>query len=312
MIDKQPRRAPRVVPLGLSMMQMSWQPLLDEARGRPFPPNVPKLQQINTALRQSLIDALNGDQLRNEFSIAEIGDAMFPPPEALDFFLRLYLQFIQPRFPVLHLPTFDIYTCPPFLLVAMLLLGSSHSFSDNGRFTGTFHHNLRVACLRMQELDTKFVRTLVHLWSGTDKLQLRSLDSILTYFLLCLAGTWSMSKESYEFAEGSRGVLITACRRMRLLDCRPSSFDTSKFRNSPFGLEETKWLAWIDNEKSKRLGLSVYMYDCQYPALFNNQHFVSKAETTNCVFPCDEALWEAPSAESWRALLGPAILPKPE
>lgn len=121
-----------------------------------------------------------------------------------------------------------------------------------------------------------------------------------------------MSKESYEFAEGSRGVLVTACRRMRLLDCRPSSFDSSKFRDAGFGTVETKWLNWIDNEKGKRLGLSVYMYDCQYPALFNNQHFVSKAETTNCVFPCDEPLWESPSAESWKSLLGAAELPKAE
>jgi hypothetical protein len=45
----------------------------------------------------------------------------------------------------------------------------------------------------------------------------------MTTFLLCLAGTWSGSKQAYEFAEGGRGPLITACRRARLLDCRPSS-----------------------------------------------------------------------------------------
>ena len=120
-----------------------------------------------------------------------------------------------------------------------------------------------------------------------------------------------MTKESYEFAEGSRGVLVTACRRMRLLDCRPSSFDTSKFRDSGLDPQEIHWLAWIENEKGKRLGLSVYMYDCQYPALFNNQHFVSKAELTNSAFPCEEHLWAANSAQSWKSLLGPKDFPKP-
>jgi hypothetical protein len=53
----------------------------------------------------------------------------------------------------------------------------------------------------------------------------------------------------------------------------------------------------------------VQIFDCQYPALFNNQPYVSKAETTNCVFPCPEEYWEAPNAESWKMLLGPADMP---
>jgi len=69
------------------------------------------------------------------------------------------------------------------------------------------------------------------------------------------------------------------------------------------------WLAWVETEKRKRLGLSVYIFDCQYPALFNNQPYVSKAETTNCVFPCPEEYWEAPNAESWKMLVGPADMP---
>ena len=156
-VESQPRRAPRIIPIGLGVSSMSWQPQVDEARGRPTAPFAPKLQQINNDLRLSLLEALNGDPRRNEFSIAEISDAMFPPPEVLDFFLRLYFQFIQPRFPVLHIPTFDIYQSPPLLIVAMILLGSSHSFGDRGRFSGTFYQNLRVACLRMQELDSKYV-----------------------------------------------------------------------------------------------------------------------------------------------------------
>lgn len=138
------------------------------------------------------------------------------------------------------------------------------------------------------------------------------MDNILTYFLLCLAGTWSGSKQSYEFAEGARGVLVTACRRMRLFDDRPAPIDATRFQDAGCSLDNAKWLAWIEVEKSKRLGLSIYMYDCQYPALFNIQHFINKGETTNLTFPCDEFLWQAPTAHAWKAILAPSILPEPE
>ncbi|EHK97942.1 putative Vegetative incompatibility protein HET-E-1 [Glarea lozoyensis 74030] len=53
----------------------------------------------------------------------------------------------------------------------------------------------------------------------------------------------------------------------------------------------------------------VEMFDCMYPALFNNQPYVSKAETTNCAFPCAEEFWEVPTAESWKSMLGSADAP---
>jgi hypothetical protein len=46
-----------------------------------------------------------------------------------------------------------------------------------------------------------------------------------------------------------------------------------------------------------------------YPALFNNQPYVGKAETTNCVFPCGDEFWIAPTAESWKSLVGSANEP---
>lgn len=64
----------------------------------------------------------------------------------------------------------------------------------------------------------------------------------------------------FEFAEGVRGILITASRRARLLDCRPASRvnlgSTSLPTNSP---GEVEWFSWIETEKRKRLGLSIYV-----------------------------------------------------
>ncbi|KAF8849640.1 hypothetical protein BDZ45DRAFT_662909 [Acephala macrosclerotiorum] len=288
-----PERQPnRVIPFQL--LPISWQPVLDEARASGFSSStIRPFQMLNENLRQLLLSDLNGLNFKNEMSRPEISDAMFPPVGVLDFFLRLYVRYIQPRFPVLHLPTFDIYNSPPLLLVVMMFLGSSHSSTDRGRFSRLFHEHLRIALIRIQELD---------------KTYLRCVDNILTYFLLCLAGTWSGSKHSYEFAEGGRGILVTACRRSRLLDCRHSARIEPNQRSGRSPMDAA-WLAWIETEKRKRLGLSIYIFDCQYPALFNNQPYVSKAETTNCVFTCPEEYWEAPTVEAWKMLLGPTETP---
>jgi len=154
------RTAQRVVPLGLnSESPASWYSVVEEARTsglnarsmRPY-------QAFNDQMRATIIFTMNSFSfVRNDFSRREVSDKVFPPSEVLDYYMRLYFQYIQPRFPILHMPTFDLYSCPPLLLLAMMFLGSSHSKADRGRFLRLFHERLRVACIRMQEIDPKFV-----------------------------------------------------------------------------------------------------------------------------------------------------------
>lgn len=154
------RHSQRVVPLSLNTeTPASWILVVEEARRsgltarsmRPY-------QQLGDQIRASILSTINSFSfVSNDFSRREVSDAVFPPSEALDYYLRLYFQYIQPRFPIIHLPTFDIYSCPPLLLLAMMFLGSSHANTDRGRFLRLFHERLRVACIRMQEIDPKFV-----------------------------------------------------------------------------------------------------------------------------------------------------------
>lgn len=149
-------RASRIVPLHL--IPVSWQSVLDEARTSGLSATtIRPYQHIDQTLHASLLSTLNGSSYRNELSRPEISNAIFPPAEALDFFIRLYIRYIHPRFPILHLPTFDIYNSSPLLLIAMMFLGSSHSRADRGRFSRVFYDHLRIACLHMHEVDPKFV-----------------------------------------------------------------------------------------------------------------------------------------------------------
>jgi hypothetical protein len=260
------QRGPRIVPVQL--LPMSWQSVIDEARASGLSANtIRPYQQVSDQLRASLLNALNGSSdPRNEVMRTGIGDGMFPPSEVLDFFLRLYIKYLQPRFPVLHLPTFDLYTAPPLLLIAMIFMGSSHSLVDQGRLSRVYHPHLRVASLRMHETDVTYVcspsEPLFPLSSllETNSLQLRVPENTLTFCLLCLAGTWSGSKHGYAFAEAARGIIVTACRRGRLLDCRPSSkIPSERYERPGISKIQATWLAWIETEKRKRLGLSIYV-----------------------------------------------------
>lgn len=154
------RHAQRVVPLGLNTESpASWMSVVEEARRSGLNArSIRPYQQLGDQIRASILSTINSFSfVRNDFSRREVSDKVFPPSEALDYYLRLYFQYIQPRFPIIHLPTFDIYSCPPLLLLAMMFLGSSHSNADRGRFLRLFHERLRVACIRMQEVDPKFV-----------------------------------------------------------------------------------------------------------------------------------------------------------
>lgn len=207
---------------------------------------------IDYTIRASQIVALSLLPV-NETPNSEISDAVYPLPAVLEYYLRLYFHHVHDRFPVIHIPTFDISRTAPLLLMTMILAGSNYAKADRGRFSSLFWSPLRVAVMKKIEIDMQYVGHVVLLAvTITDDTQLRTTDNILTFLLLCLAGTWSGNKQGYEFAEGYRGILVTASRRSRLMDCRPTRQDKNA------SLHDT-WLDWIETEKKRRLGICIYV-----------------------------------------------------
>ncbi|KAJ6111552.1 hypothetical protein N7523_007613 [Penicillium sp. IBT 18751x] len=121
---------------------------------------------------------------------------------------------------------------------------------------------------------------------------------------------WVGQKAAYERFEVDRGDLAVYCRRSQLLDCRKKRQTSSQAssRHNRNRVEEA-WLNWINDEQKKRLGLCIYLLDCQMAAFFHRQPYISKAETVNAALPCSETFWNASTAWAWKALLGPADIP---
>ncbi|KAJ5710473.1 hypothetical protein N7488_004629 [Penicillium malachiteum] len=121
---------------------------------------------------------------------------------------------------------------------------------------------------------------------------------------------WIGQKAAFERSEGDRGDLAVQCRRSQLLDCRPrhTTAPQPPLRHDRSRLEEA-WVEWIADEQKKRLGLCIYLFDCQMSAFFQRQPYISKAETVNAALPCSDTFWNAPTALAWKCLLGPADIP---
>lgn len=84
-------------------------------------------------------------------------DAQFPVSEVLEYFLKLFFEHVQVRFPVIHRATFSTSTAPPFLLLSMMLLGSSHARTNYGKFVAAYLRPVVVMFQRLQALDTTLV-----------------------------------------------------------------------------------------------------------------------------------------------------------
>jgi hypothetical protein len=111
---------------------------------------------VDDRLRARLIAALEKESSVKDGLLAP-DQTRFPTPAILEHFLRLFFEHIHVRFPVIHQPTFSIETAPPFLLLAMMLLGSSHSVTNRGKFVAVYLYPVATMFSRIQALDTRFV-----------------------------------------------------------------------------------------------------------------------------------------------------------
>lgn len=153
-LESPPRWGPRVVP---RLGPESWHAVAQEARLSSFA--VGPRQQVNDGLRSTLLDMLQIELPANsgDTVYVEINPSTFPPSEVLDYFLRLYFRHVHPRFPITHIPTFDIFASSPLLVLTMMFLGSCYSTADRGRYLRLFHNRARVASMRLHEIEEKHV-----------------------------------------------------------------------------------------------------------------------------------------------------------
>lgn len=114
--------------------------------------------QISEEVHQAMMETVTEPLL--ESFCGEKGNSYhcFPPISTIIHFVNLFFIHVQPRFPVLHIPTFRSSECSSHLLLAMAIIGSSYSDPSQNKFALIYLERTRMSMKLMQEKDQKFVR----------------------------------------------------------------------------------------------------------------------------------------------------------
>lgn len=117
-----------------------------------------KASEVSEDLRRSLLDIVTSDS-RSLPGTTDDHRRLLPDAQSLQYFLLLYIQFVHPRFPAMHISTFSAHKTPTIVLMAMMLAGSCHSVSNQHRFCGGFLDSCRYWLTAAREKDLKTVST---------------------------------------------------------------------------------------------------------------------------------------------------------
>jgi hypothetical protein len=116
------------------------------------------VSSISEVTRQATIETVTSSLLDGFCSEKGSRPNSFPPLATMDYFVQLYFAHAQARFPVLHLPTFDPNSCPTTLLMAIAIIGSSYSESNQGRFALSYLGRTRMSIKLMHIKEPTYVR----------------------------------------------------------------------------------------------------------------------------------------------------------
>ncbi|EOA83387.1 uncharacterized protein SETTUDRAFT_94626, partial [Exserohilum turcica Et28A] len=220
----------------------------------------------------------------------------FPSLEVLEYLLsRELAEHSQEADSWLHIPSFDPNTACTELVLGLVIAGAFRT--DRAIF-------LKFA-LALHELHQHLISRLFY----NDGRNVRLLEPIQCFVLMIQGGLWSGNSRRIEICEALFNMPINMMRRggsLRVLDPEGVSPHPS---DSDLVLKE-KWHAWIDYESRKRLALHLLILSTQYSMAFLTYPPLTHTEIHTSL-PAARALWNAPSAEAWRAAylsLGPPAL----
>ncbi|KAH8807130.1 fungal-specific transcription factor domain-containing protein [Xylogone sp. PMI_703] len=223
---------------------------------------------------------------------------IMPSIGLLKHFLDLYFTRFHHVMPIIHTPTWEISSSPTVLLAAVAAIGAC--FSD---IEGALELSWSLSEISLQSIS----------WlGGSDSTNYRDPAYLKACCIHLVYSLGSGNRRLYENADGSRGILITSLRAIGMLKSRLRSEghpdDGAEIPSLPPRDEsqlKAQWVRWKDAETEKRVTWSSFEFDCSLCTLTNRRGVVDLHELPSQL-PCADALWEAPSAEAWSALMSRA------
>ncbi|KAI1505820.1 zinc finger protein zas1 [Biscogniauxia marginata] len=211
--------------------------------------------------------------------------------EILRTCIRHYWDFVSPRLPIVHQPTFSSTRCSIFLLLVMIALGAAqlHTQSMTGD-RGGYHSlaDLIITQVRWDILTTDEAAPPVDLSVAQALLLLEFYEKMLS------------SRKLHERAHIYHPATLTLLRRGSPLIGRSGSESPPE---EPNGAEHTAasdarawWIRWAQTESMHRVVFAAFMMDVIHAAMFGHTADMAPHEI-RLPLPCDESLWSALSPE---------------
>lgn len=272
--------------------------------------------KISETARQHLLEYLR-HSCKHPWSVYSFNgkaDSFLTCPE-LETLVSLYFRKVHPYTPILHLPTFDPDTASPVLLLIVATKGLVFYVSEM-QARGARSASLAKLQKRVNLLGPAFSElTRIGTMSAFEADQRGFLDISINqaWLLQQLFGIGSGNKRLYKLAERNRGGIMTAIRRMGLLNMPSLRLDIAdQLDYMDKEALERRWRTWVDHESRIRLAWFVFLYDQLYGLYMDISPMILYTEVTS-PFPCDEQLWNARSAQEWynRVVNQPQASPKP-
>ncbi|KAI4863587.1 hypothetical protein F4820DRAFT_426506 [Hypoxylon rubiginosum] len=205
--------------------------------------------------------------------------------------MRHYWEFVSPRLPIVHQPTFSSAQCSIFLLMVMIALGAAQIYSREATrelleykaFADLIILNVRFEILTADEASPP-----VELWVAQALLLLEFYEKMYS------------SRNLHERAHVYHSVTLTLLRRGSPLiggaGAESPSDEQNGSEHPATSDARTWWVKWARTESMHRVVFAAFMMDIIHAAMFGHAADMAPHEI-RLPLPCDESLWSASSPE---------------
>lgn len=221
-------------------------------------------------LRNAAIDSLEQQRFDDTFATLDAA--------TLNVYLQLFFHHCYSYLPAIHQVTFHPDRCDPRLLAALCAIGAFFSEVPGSRNAGIYLASLVQMSVSRATLSNNALARVTSTFQSI----------LLIYMLWRSVGVPSRQ----EYAEAFRGTYCTMIRRCRLLE------DISPPRLPADVTLEDRWTAWVAWESGRRTAWSTLVSETELSIHWNLPEPFAPDELTGKL-PCDDRLWEAPSAIEW-------------
>ncbi|KAF2836187.1 hypothetical protein M501DRAFT_996898 [Patellaria atrata CBS 101060] len=263
------------------------------------------LPDIDEIARSELLDLIDAAKPMTPDGTYITRDHPLLSLSALQTYCDQYFICFNTSYPLMHQATFEASHVPTLLLISVLLLGATYCDKDAHQLAVCIHDVIRPQIFADAGFNAR-----PELWV------------LQTILLVECFGKSRAGQKQHDMSHLFHGLLINLIRRSDCQTIRPPGvYDVTE------DLEDD-WKTWAEAEQKKRLAFLCFMWDVQHAVLFCQSLCMSAFELRSTL-PCDQAVWEADSAESWQQLrrqqkppplfltilkiyLAPAALPPPK